>query len=420
MVIVIPASYAASADLAIFSDNELPGFGIRVYRTGRKVYIVQTRGPAGSKRAIVGVHGEIRPERARRQATDMIDRIKRGEDPAPPKPEAEATVADLAERYMEAHVKVNCRPGTVEGFGRIVRLYIVPELGALPVSEVGRSHVAALHHKMRDKPYQANQTRDVLAKMFRLAEAWGMTAPRRNPALSIRRYKEHRRERFLTVEEYVRLGAVLAEADTDGSFLPSAVAAMRLLLVTGCRKNEIVTLRWDDIDRTAREIRIRDSKTGARRVPLTPAIEWVLAGIARIEGNPWVIAGRNEHDHGLIASISKSMAVMCVRNTVLEDIHPGIEPVSSTGNFTDVMMIDGNGRETSGPEVSRIGDEEMGRLMRQVVNGLYTFAVKAHDLQPVAMMDRVLAETWRWDEPEIDEIMLSAIASSDRQAKEAK
>ena len=110
---------------------------------------------------------------------------------------------------MKAHVEVNGRPGTVETFGRVVRLYVVPELGHLRLSEVERSHVAALHHKMRDKPYQANQTRNVLAKMFRLAEAWGMTPPRRNPAVSIRSYKEHRRERFLSLEEYRELARVL-------------------------------------------------------------------------------------------------------------------------------------------------------------------------------------------------------------------
>ena len=239
---IVEALTATGRD-TMYWDRELPGFGIRVYRTGRKVYVVQTRGPAGSKRAVIGVHGKLRPEQARRQvvrrsaavlrqARDMIDRIKRGEAPVPLKPVAEPTIAGLAKRYVEAHLEVNCRPGTVETFGRVLRLYIVPELGAMPVSEVDRSHVAALHYKMRDKPYQANQTRDVLAKMFRLAEAWGMTPPRRNPALSIRRYKEHRRERFLTVEEYSRLGAVLEEAEADGSFLPSAVAAMRLLLVT--------------------------------------------------------------------------------------------------------------------------------------------------------------------------------------------
>ena len=282
---------------ALFWDRDLQGFGLRVYRSGRKVYIVQARGPAGAKRAVVGRHGEIRADAARRRAVTMIDRIKRGEDPVPAAPAPEPTVADLAERYMRVHVEVDCRPKTVETFGRVVRLHIVPELGHLALCDVERSHVSALHYKMRDKPYQANQTVSVLGKMFRLAEAWGMTAPRRNPCRSVRHYKEHRRERFLSAAEYRRLGRVLDEAEADGSVFPSAVPAIRLLLLTGCRKNEIVTLRWDDIDRTAGELRLRDSKTGARRVPLTPAVEWVLAGIARIEDNPWVITGQNPGEH---------------------------------------------------------------------------------------------------------------------------
>ena len=282
----------------MFWDRDLPGFGVRVYASGRKVYVVQMRGPAGGPRRVaVGRHGEVSPDKARREAAEIIDRIQRGEEPFPEPEAPEPTVTDLAERYMTAHVEVNCRPGTVDTFGRVVRLYILPELGHLALTAVDRSHVAALHYKMRDKPYQANQTVSVLAKMFKLAEAWGMTPPRRNPCRSVRHYKEHRRERFLTPEEYRRLGRVLREAETDGGFLPSGIAAIRLLLLTGCRKNEIVTLRWDDIDRTAGEIRISDSKTGARRVPLTPAVERVLAGIPRIEGNPWIIAGQNPGDH---------------------------------------------------------------------------------------------------------------------------
>ena len=126
----------------------------------------------------------------------------------------------------------------------------------------------------------------------------------------------------------------------------------------------------------------------------------------------------NEHERQLTASISKSMAVMCVRNTMLEDIHAGIEPVTRTGDFTDVVVIDADGRRIPWPEVSRIGNDEMGRLMRQVVNRLYTFQAKADDPHFVRMMDRALAEAGRWDEPELDEIILSAIASSRRRAEE--
>ena len=283
---------AATGRDTMFWDADLPGFGVRVYRTGRKVYIVQARGPGGTRRAVVGGHGDIKPRAARREAAAMIDRIKRGEHPALPEPAPEPTVAELAERYMKAHVEVNCRPKSVETLGRVVRLYVVPELGALRVSAVERSHVAALHHKMRDKPYQANRTVDVLAKMFRLGEAWGVVPPRRNPCRSVRRYREHRRDRFLTPEEYRRVGEVLDEAEADGSAMPSAVAAIRLLLLTGCRKNEIVTLRWDDIDRTAGELRLSDAKSGPRRVPLTPAVGVGARPHPARRGQPVGVRGR--------------------------------------------------------------------------------------------------------------------------------
>ena len=293
----VDALSVESGDTVVW-DRDLPGFGIRVYASGRKVWCIQTRGPAGGpKRFALDRYGEMAPDEARREAAAVIDRIKRGLDPEPPEPAPEPTVAELAERYMEAHVRVNCRPGTVEAFERLVRLYVVPELGDLPLSEVDRPHVLALHHKLRDKPYQANQAVTVLARMFRLAEAWGMTPPRRNPCRSVRRYRENRRERFLTPAEYRRLGDVLDEAEADGSAFPSAIAAIRLLLLTGCRRNEIVTLRWDDVDRTAGELHIRDGKTGHRRVPLTPAVGAVLERIPRIEGNPWVITGQKAGGH---------------------------------------------------------------------------------------------------------------------------
>ena len=126
----------------------------------------------------------------------------------------------------------------------------------------------------------------------------------------------------------------------------------------------------------------------------------------------------NEHEQRLIASISKSMAMMCFRNTILENIHAGIEPVSYTGDFSDVVVIDANGRRIPCTEVSRVGTEEMGDLMHQVVNRLYTFQAKAPDLHFVAMMDRALAEAWRWDEPKLDGIILSGIESSRRRAEE--
>ena len=276
----------------VFWDSELLGFGVRVYATGHKVYVAQARTPSGrTRRGTVGDYTKMNTEEARRKAAETIDRIRRGEEAVRPPPEPEPTVADLAERFMTKHVAVNCRPGTAETYESLLRLHILPELGALKLTDVDRSHVSALHYRLRDKPNQANQAVGVFSRMFKLAVAWGMTPARPNPCRSIKRYKERSCERFLTEDEYARLGRVLFEAEAEGPRMASAVAAVRLLLLTGCRRNEILTLRWDDLDRTAGELRIRDSKTGPRRVPLTPEAEQVLAGIPRLDGNPWVIAG---------------------------------------------------------------------------------------------------------------------------------
>ena len=100
---------------AVFWDRELAGFGVRVYPSGRKIYVVQSRGPGGSKRITLGRHGELTVEQARKQAVAVIDRIKRGENPVAAPPEPAFTVADLAERYMEAHVAVKVHGGACGG-----------------------------------------------------------------------------------------------------------------------------------------------------------------------------------------------------------------------------------------------------------------------------------------------------------------
>ena len=281
----------------VFWDRDLPGFGIRVHATGRRIYVAQARTPGGlPKRVRLGRFEDMTAKQARQEAAEIIDRIRRGEDPLLPAAPPEPTVADLAARYMEAHVEVNCRPLTVETYRRVLKLQILPALGALKLSEVDRSHISALHYGLRDKPAQANKAVGVFSKMFKLAVAWDMTPARPNPCRSVKRYRERSCERFLTADEYARLGRVLVEAESESTLMASAVAAIRLLLLTGCRRNEILTLRWDDVDRSACELRLLDSKTGPRPVPLTPAVERVLARIPRIEGNPWVIARRDRSD----------------------------------------------------------------------------------------------------------------------------
>ena len=206
-------------------------------------------------------------------------------------PETELTVAALAERFMRVHVEVHCKPRTIATYRGVLELHIVPALGGMALSAVGRREIAALHHGLRDKPCTANAAVRVASSMFQRAEAWELVPPGRNPCRSVRRYKQHSRERFLTPEEYGCLGRALSEAEANGSVWPPAIAAIRLLMLTGCRHSEILTLRWDDVDRTAGELRIRDAKTGPRMVPMTAPVAAVLDGIERAPGNPWVIVG---------------------------------------------------------------------------------------------------------------------------------
>ena len=276
---------------AIFWDRDLAGFGVRVHTTGRKLYIVQSRGPAGLKRVTLGRTGTQTVDERRREAAIVIDRIKRGEDPKPPEPAPEPTVADLAERFLKNHVAVRCRPNTARNYRMAIQHHILPALGKKALKDVAAEDVTALHHKLRDTPAAANQAMWVLSKMFTVAENWGMVPPGRKPGRHVRQYRETSRERFLTPEEYRRLGAALKRLEAKGSMMPSAIAAIRLLMLTGCRSDEILTLKWDDVDHTARVLRLRDSKTGPRMVPLTGPVIKVLDGIERVEGVPWALRG---------------------------------------------------------------------------------------------------------------------------------
>ena len=281
----------------VFWDRELSGFGVRVYPSGAKVYVVQTRALGKSKRVTLGRHGVISADQARRKAAMIIARIKAGEDPSPTPSVsvAELTVADLAERYLKEHAEVHCKPRTKEAYRWLVVKFVLPELGKLAIEAVEREHIAALHYGHRETPYQANRILEVVRKMFNLAEAWGLRKDGANPCRFVQKYKEKRRERFLTEDEFRRLGQVLNEAEGSETF--SAVTAIRLLMLTGCRLNEIQTLRWEDVDLAAGELRLQDSKTGARMVPLSRASVAVLSALPRPEGNPWVIVGKRPGAH---------------------------------------------------------------------------------------------------------------------------
>ena len=289
----VEALKANGAD-TVYWDGELTGFGVRVRKSGRKNYVLQTRVRGKLRWFTIGQHGPITPDEARVAALKILAQAKAGVDPrdADAKRKAEPVMTELGRRFLEEYVPTHCKPSTQGEYRRSVELFIDPAIGEMQIAEIERKDIAKLHFDLRDKPYQANRTLGVLSKMFSLAEVWGLRPDGSNPCRHVKRYKENKRERFLSPEETERLGEVLREAEGE---MPSAVAALRLLLLTGCRLSEIQFLRWEHVKNDC--IELPDAKTGGRIVPLGPEARAVLADLPREEGNPWVIRGKLPGSH---------------------------------------------------------------------------------------------------------------------------
>ena len=280
-------------------DADLPGFGVRVRGSGRKYYVVQYRADGRVRRITLGRHGAVPTETARRRAMAAISEAKGGGDPAAARDERRKalTMKQLGKRFLEEYVPNHCKPSTAYEYGRSVKFFIDPRIGRRKVRDVKRSDIAELHHELRETPYQANRTLGVLSKMFNQAEVWGLRPDGSNPCLHVKRYKEEKRERFLSAEEFARLGRVLDETLRDGSETRSAVIAIRLLMLTGCRLSEIQKLQWEHVDLEAAELRLPDTKTGGRAVPLAPSAVRLLESLRRDDNNPWVIVGKKHGSH---------------------------------------------------------------------------------------------------------------------------
>ena len=305
-------------------DRALTGFGVRVYPSGAKVYVVQARGPEGTRRITVGRHGVIGASRG--PEARHPDRRPypggRGARATAVKETESIAVAALAERYLREHVAVRCKPTTAAQYRLAIERYIVPALGTLPVSSLGRSQVADLQHSLSDRPTMANLVVAMLSRMIEQATAWGAAGEMTNPCRSAPKYRTRRRERFLTDAEFRRLGQTLDEFEATGRISPHAAAALRLLMLTGCRRNEILTLRWEDVRLEAQELRLRDSKSGPRTVSLSPEAVQVLASIERLPGNPWVIPGAKPGQRlsGLFAPWSRVRARAGLDDVRLHDL----------------------------------------------------------------------------------------------------
>ena len=326
-------------------DVELPGFGLKITPAGRKVYIVQYRlgGRQGTtRRFTIGQHGELTPTAARIEAKRLLGRIAIGQDPANErdKMKADKALAVVLEQFMAEHVRTKRKATTAREYQRIAKLYIVPRLGRRPIGEIKRPEVARLHHDLASKPYQANRTLALLSKFFNWTEKHGLRPDGSNPCRHVEKYRENRRERFLSASELASLGDALRTVELEKSATIWAIAAIRLLTFTGARLGEIITLRWDYVSEEHDCLMLPNSKTGRKVIRLNAPAREVLQAIPRRDNNPHVICGEKSGRHliNLEKPWRRIRAAANLNDVRLHDLRHSFASVAASGGLSLVVI----------------------------------------------------------------------------------
>jgi integrase len=277
-------------------DNELPSFGVRIQSSGRKTYVARYRTHAGIQRKqTIGRCTDIVPDKARDLARKIFGAVAEGRDPAMEKTELKEapTVADLEQRYMKEHARPFKKAGSVARDEALWRIYVLPALGKKRVDSVTQADVLALMGSLSEHPATANACVALLSKAFNLADLWKWRKDG-NPCRHIKKYKIRERETILAPEQIQRLDATLTEMVEQHEIMKSMADLIRLLLITGCRLNEIMSSKQEWIDRERSLLLLPDSKVGQRRIALSSAAMEIINGI---EEGKWLIPGRIAGEH---------------------------------------------------------------------------------------------------------------------------
>jgi integrase len=357
-------------------DTEIPGFGCKITPKGARIYVLQYGRRGRDYRVTIGRHGsDVTAEQARLEAYRLRGIIATGENPAITRTRERsiATVADLGERYMIEYAEEHKKPSAIAQDRRNLNNHILPLVGKLQISSVESADVARVMRdvaagktkndektKLRGRrivrggEIVANRVQALLSKMFELGEEWKIRPKGSNPCRGLKRYTENKVERFLSADELARLGAALAAAESERPTInedqenalsikkkrggqrrigprrerPSVIAAIRLLLFTGCRVGEILSLQWSHVHLDRRLLLLSDSKTGAKAVYLSEPALQVLASVKRDPNSNYVLTGTSPGKP--IVSLRKPWVNLCaaakIQDLRLHDLRHNSEP----------------------------------------------------------------------------------------------
>jgi integrase len=293
-------------------DEDMPGFGLRVFPSGVKSYLIQYRHLGRTRRYAIGPHGKITPDKARDKAIKLFAAVVDGKDPSADrrKLHQEIDVADLCKAYLKEGCQNKKATTLATDKGRIER-HIVPLLGKMRVSSVTSADVARFINdiingkttgdfkvrargiaRVRGGRGAATRTAGLLGAIFTFARKQKLIE--HNPVHGVARPKDEKRARFLSQEEIVRLGIVL---ESDNSISPMAKRAVWLLILTGCRRSEILSLKWHYVDFEKGHFNLPDSKTGPKAVVVGKPALVLLKTFPREVGNPYVLPAWRGNGH---------------------------------------------------------------------------------------------------------------------------
>lgn len=259
-------------------DTEITGFCIRIYPTGKKTYFFQYRnGYKETKFIKIGVHGNITTEQAREKAVQLALKVSAGEDPSieVPYKATSPTMEDLAEKYLTLHAEHEKRPKSIKEDKAMLKNYIIKEFGTRKVADLTFEDIQKLHASLNKKRVLSNRILSLLHKMFNLAVQWKWRTD--NPASGIKKYQEHKRTRWLQEDEMKRLLYVL-----DSYPNRTTTNIIRLLLLTGARKHEVLQATWDQFNLEKGVWTKKAHTTKQKKMehsPLSPATLAVLSSI---------------------------------------------------------------------------------------------------------------------------------------------
>jgi len=295
--VVEAARYTGDAEKnehCIIWDSRLPGYGLRIYPSGKKSFFISYRIRGRKRRMVIGRFGRTTAQKAWKTAKKELEKVGDGIDPLLEREEARdvVTLGGVWHRYLNEYAPSRLKPRTVRDAKSVWKRHLKGPFSHRDLEDITRKDVGRLQHRLQENIWAANDAVKLLRRLYNQAADWELIPPEINPARFVKLFKEPARERYLTADELQRLGKVLKEEEEQD---PAAVAAIRLILFTGARAGEILRLRWEEVDLKGRQLLLRESKTGPKGIELpAPAVE-ILAGLKdkRAEGRAFVFPGRD-------------------------------------------------------------------------------------------------------------------------------